>query len=121
MRLNSTPLLTRRHFFRTSAAGLAAALGVPDTSRVAPVAGSGTIRIDMIGCGGRCSGAGAQALGLGKDVKPASSTCRPPPSNPTSRAITPRQFRAKPITCETLRPRVDEGRQGVTLLEHRNP
>lgn len=51
-----------------SAAG-AATLGGLSLARSAHAAGSQEIKIGMIGCGGRCSGAAGQALGLGKDVK----------------------------------------------------
>jgi predicted dehydrogenase len=73
---NPTSSLTRRDFLKTSAtaSGTAVALGALDLARFAHAAGSGAIKIGMIGCGGRCSGAGAQALGLGKDVKLAGMT-----------------------------------------------
>ena len=61
---------TRRTFLKASAvaaSALAASrLVVP---RFVHAAGAAEIRIGMIGCGGRCSGAAADALGLGKDVK----------------------------------------------------
>jgi myo-inositol 2-dehydrogenase / D-chiro-inositol 1-dehydrogenase len=61
-----TPLsgsLTRRDFLKTSAvAASAAAVGTLDLSRSAHAAGSDIIKVGMIGCGGRNSGAGAQAL-----------------------------------------------------------
>lgn len=59
---------TRRDFLRASTAGATVACGLA-LARSAHAAGSESIRIGMIGCGGRCSGAAAQALGLGKDVK----------------------------------------------------
>jgi predicted dehydrogenase len=59
---------TRREFLKEAAAGAAVAYGL-SLSRSAHAAGSEGIRIGMIGCGGRCSGAASQALGLGKDVK----------------------------------------------------
>ncbi len=59
---------SRREFLKTSAAGMAAVSGLA-LARSAHAAGSDSIKIGMLGCGGRCSGAGAQALGLGKDVK----------------------------------------------------
>ncbi len=59
---------TRRKFLKTSAAG-AAALGGLSLGRSAHAAGNEEIRIGMLGCGGRCSGAAAQALRQGKDVK----------------------------------------------------
>jgi len=60
---------TRRTFLKqTTAAGMA---GVSSLSLVrgAHAAGEGTIKVGMIGCGGRCSGAAHQALHAGKDVK----------------------------------------------------
>ena len=59
---------TRREFLKLSAAGTAALGGLP-LARSVHAAGKQEIKIGMLGCGGRCSGAGAQALGLGKDVK----------------------------------------------------
>lgn len=52
--------LNRRTFLKTSALGAAAAtaLAVPAVH----AAGEETIKIGMIGCGGRCSGAAAQAM-----------------------------------------------------------
>jgi len=62
----------RREFLKTTAAG--AALAGLSIARGAHAAGKQEIRIGMIGCGGRCSGAGSQALSLGKDVKLAAMT-----------------------------------------------
>ena len=59
---------SRREFLKASAAG-AAAMGGLSLARSAHAAGDQQIKIGMIGCGGRCSGAAAQALGVGKDVK----------------------------------------------------
>ena len=59
---------SRRDFLQASAAGAATACGLA-LARSAHAAGSESIRIGMLGCGGRCSGAAAQALSLGKDVK----------------------------------------------------
>lgn len=63
---NQNPLpqaLTRRDFLKTSAvAASAAAVGTLNLSRSAHAAGSDIIRVGMIGCGGRNSGAAAQAL-----------------------------------------------------------
>ncbi len=76
MNTHSTHPLTRREFLRTTtvATTTTLALGALDVARVAHAAGTDAIKIGMIGCGGRCSGAGAQALGLGKDVKLAGMT-----------------------------------------------
>lgn len=71
---------TRRGFLKNTAAGVSAAgasaAGVSASvaanlaiSRTAHAAGNETIKIGMIGCGGRCSGAAAQALSLGPYVK----------------------------------------------------
>jgi predicted dehydrogenase len=61
--------LSRRDFLKTTAAAGAATAGGLSISRSVHAAGKQEIRIGMLGCGGRCSGAAAQALGLGKDVK----------------------------------------------------
>jgi predicted dehydrogenase len=55
--------LTRRTFLKTSAVATSAvALGALDPARSVHAAGSDVIRIGLIGCGGRNTGAGAQAL-----------------------------------------------------------
>lgn len=59
---------TRRQFLKTTAAG-ATAWGTLSLARGAHAAGDGTIKIGMIGCGGRCSGAAGQSLRAGPDVK----------------------------------------------------
>ncbi len=98
--------LTRRDFLKTTTTTTTAALatlGALDISRCAHAAGSDTIKIGMIGCGGRCSGAGAQALGLGKDVKLAGLTDVFERRMETKRAyfqkIFPDQFIATKDTC----------------------
>ncbi|UCG60222.1 MAG: Gfo/Idh/MocA family oxidoreductase [Phycisphaerales bacterium] len=54
---------TRRDFLKASTVVASAAVsGSLDISRSLYAAGSGTIRVGMIGCGGRNAGAGAQAL-----------------------------------------------------------
>jgi predicted dehydrogenase len=60
---------SRRAFLKQTAAGTVAAASGLSLARSAHAAGNQAIKIGMLGCGGRCSGAGAQALGLGKDVK----------------------------------------------------
>jgi predicted dehydrogenase len=60
---------SRRDFLKTTTAAGAAAMGGLSLGRAAHAAGDERIRIGMIGCGGRCSGAAAQALSVGKDVK----------------------------------------------------
>jgi predicted dehydrogenase len=61
---------SRREFLKASvsAAG-AAALGGLGIQRMAHAAGDQTFRIGLIGCGGRGSGAAANAMNAGKDVK----------------------------------------------------
>lgn len=67
---NSTPDITRRDFLKTSATVTAAtALGTMDLSRSAHAAGSDTIKVGMIGCGGRNTGAGAQSLHADKGAR----------------------------------------------------
>jgi len=68
---NTTPpATTRRAFLKTSATMAAATtLGSLNISRSAYAAGSDTIRVGMIGCGGRNTGAGAQALKADKGAK----------------------------------------------------
>jgi myo-inositol 2-dehydrogenase / D-chiro-inositol 1-dehydrogenase len=70
---NDAPLrqpLTRRDFLKTStAAASAAAIGTLELSRSAHAAGSDIIKVGMIGCGGRNSGAAAQALSADKGAR----------------------------------------------------
>jgi myo-inositol 2-dehydrogenase/D-chiro-inositol 1-dehydrogenase len=64
------PSSTRRTFLQASAAAVSALaasrLVIPQHVHAA---GTEEIRIGMIGCGGRCSGAASDALSLGPDVK----------------------------------------------------
>lgn len=61
--------LSRREFVaKTALAGGAAALGLA-LERGVHAAGSDVIKVGMIGCGGRCSGAAAEALNTGPDVR----------------------------------------------------
>lgn len=61
---------SRRDFLtNTSIAAGAAAAGALSLERSAHAAGSGTIRIGLIGCGGRGSGAAANAMNAGEDIK----------------------------------------------------
>lgn len=62
------PTTTRRDFLKKSAAG-AAALGGLSIARGAHAAGDETIKIGMIGCGGRCSGAANESMKTGPYVK----------------------------------------------------
>ena len=58
--------MTRRHFLQTSAKATAFA-GLSDSAS-AYAAGSDRIRVGLVGCGGRGSGAAAQALSTGEGV-----------------------------------------------------
>jgi predicted dehydrogenase len=61
---------SRRDFLKASTAVAGTAmLGTLDIARGAHSQGSGTIKIGLIGCGGRCSGAAVNAMNAGKDVK----------------------------------------------------
>lgn len=61
---------TRREFLRTSATAVAAAsVAGLDIARVAHAAGGDTLRVGMIGAGGRNTGAGAQALHADKGAR----------------------------------------------------
>ena len=61
---------SRREFLRLSALGTGAVLGAPlALARSAHAAGSGTIKIGLIGCGGRGSGAAVNAMNAGMDIK----------------------------------------------------
>jgi hypothetical protein len=63
-------LTTRRDFLRTSAAlASTAALGQLTLERSAHAAGSGLIRIGLIGCGGRGTDAANNAMNAGKDIR----------------------------------------------------
>jgi myo-inositol 2-dehydrogenase / D-chiro-inositol 1-dehydrogenase len=53
--------ISRREFLKTSAASVSA-LGTLELSRSAYAAGSDTLKVGMIGCGGRNAGAAVQAL-----------------------------------------------------------
>jgi myo-inositol 2-dehydrogenase / D-chiro-inositol 1-dehydrogenase len=65
-----TPTTTRRDFLKTSAALAGTALmGELAISRSAHAAGSGEIKIGLIGCGGRGTGAAGNALNAGPDIK----------------------------------------------------
>ena len=59
---------TRRGFLQGAAAG-AAGLGTLAVARGAHAAGSDAIKIGLIGCGGRGSGAAANAMNAGPDVR----------------------------------------------------
>lgn len=62
--------ITRRDFLKTSAvAASAAAVGTLELSRSAYAAGSDTLKVGMIGCGGRNAGAAVQALTADKGAQ----------------------------------------------------
>lgn len=65
--MNSDPTsagspISRRQFLRTSAAASAGAVATLELSRSAYASGGDTLKVGMIGCGGRNSGAAVQAL-----------------------------------------------------------
>jgi len=61
---------TRREFLRTSAAAVTAgAVGTLDLSRSAHAAGSDILKVGMVGCGGRNTGAAGQALTADKGAR----------------------------------------------------
>jgi len=64
----TTNRTSRRAFLGQSAAGAAAVAGLSITRSV-HAAGKQEIKIGMIGCGGRCSGAADESLRAGPDVK----------------------------------------------------
>jgi len=66
---NTDKTASRRDFLRTTAAAGATTVGGLSLARSAHAAGEQRIRVGMIGCGGRCSGAAAAALSQGKDVQ----------------------------------------------------
>jgi predicted dehydrogenase len=62
--------ITRRDFLRTSAvAASIAAVGTLDVSRTAYAGGTDTLKVGMIGCGGRNAGAAVQALTADKGAR----------------------------------------------------
>jgi myo-inositol 2-dehydrogenase / D-chiro-inositol 1-dehydrogenase len=73
--MNDTPFphhrpASRRSFLKTSATAAAATTLVSlDLSRFAHAAGSDVLRVGLIGCGGRNTGAGAQALKADKGAR----------------------------------------------------
>lgn len=90
---------SRREFLKQAAATTAAL----SLARSVHAAGRDEIRIGMIGCGGRCSGAANAALELGKDIKLAAMTdvfeSRMAAKRDLFRAKYPDQFIATPETC----------------------
>ena len=64
----NSPHPSRREFLKTSATGAVTLAGL-SIARSAHAAGKQEIKIGMIGCGGRCSGAAEESLQAGPDVK----------------------------------------------------
>jgi len=95
--------VSRRDFLKATAAAGAATAGGLSIARSAHAAGKQEIRIGMIGCGGRCSGAAAHALGVGKDVKLVAMTdvfeSRMRAKQKWFKAQYPGQFLATDATC----------------------
>ena len=60
---------SRRQFLQRSVASGAAAFGALSLARGVHAAGSDVIKIGLIGCGGRGSGAAANAMNAGKDIR----------------------------------------------------
>jgi predicted dehydrogenase len=61
---------SRREFLKTTATAVSAtALGSLDLARSAYAAGSDVIRVGMIGCGGRCTGAALEAMNADPGVR----------------------------------------------------
>lgn len=70
MNSNNPTSVTRRDFLKTSATAAAAtALSSLDIARTSHAAGSDTIKVGMIGCGGRNAGAIVQALTADKGAR----------------------------------------------------
>jgi myo-inositol 2-dehydrogenase/D-chiro-inositol 1-dehydrogenase len=67
---SSNPLsATRRDFLKTGTALVGGSLvGQLGLTSIAHAAGSGVIKIGLVGCGGRGTGAASQALAAGKDI-----------------------------------------------------
>jgi len=63
------PLRSRRRFLKSSVVAAAAAAGELAWARTACAAGSDVIKIGLIGCGARGSGAAANAMNAGHDVR----------------------------------------------------
>ncbi len=67
-RQSASPGTNRREFLKKSAISAAAVSGLA-IARSAHAAGDETVKIGMIGAGGRCTGAAGQSLKAGSDVK----------------------------------------------------
>lgn len=68
-RMTKTSDVSRREFLRRTAVTGAATIASVSLARSAHAAGSGLIKVGLIGCGGRGSGAAANAMNAGKDVQ----------------------------------------------------
>src|SRR6266851_9323051 len=69
--MNSKSQFSRRQFLQTSSSALATAslLGTLPLERAVHAAGSDLLKIALVGCGGRGSGAAGQALSTAGNVK----------------------------------------------------
>ncbi len=67
--VNRSSVSTRREFLKTSGATAGVAAVGLSIARGAHAAGNDVIKIGLIGCGGRGSGAASQALSAGKDIR----------------------------------------------------
>ena len=65
----SSSLSSRRQFLQRAVVSGAAAYGALELGRSAHAAGSDVIKVGLIGCGGRGSGAAGNAMNAGKDVR----------------------------------------------------
>ena len=68
-RATRTSGVSRRAFLQQAAVLGTATCGALSLARSAHAAGSGVIKVGLIGCGGRGSGAAANAMNAGKDVR----------------------------------------------------
>jgi predicted dehydrogenase len=66
---NSEPVSRRQFIQSTGAALVAGSMIVPASARRARAAGTDLLKVGLIGCGGRGTGAAAQALGADQNVK----------------------------------------------------
>ncbi len=68
-RVTGTSHVSRREFLRNTAAAGSVACGTLSLAGTVHAAGSDSIKVGLIGCGGRGSGAAANAMNAGKDVR----------------------------------------------------
>src|SRR5262245_11869405 len=69
MNSDETEQITRRNFLKTSAAGSLTVQLLSAGLLTARAEGAGTLRVGLVGCGGRGTGAAAQAMAADKNVK----------------------------------------------------